>query len=105
MSNEELPDDVIEDLMETKQEVEERIRPRGKQKLNLPSTRDIANAVIEAAYKARGLNPEEFPELVKEILENNGFNTRYVNDKRIWRTYETLVRRGVIPDTLGVVIW
>lgn len=100
-----MPDDVIEDLMRIKSEVEEERRPRKRARRNLPSTRDIVDAVREAASMARGVNPAEFPVIVREILEERGFTTKFVNDKRIWRTYEDLVRRGVIPDTLGVVNW
>lgn len=100
-----IPEDVLEDLMETAREIEKSISPKERARLKLPSTRDLAEAVREAAYKARGASPEEFPDIVRELLEEKGFNTKYVNDRRIWRTYETLVRRGIIPDTLGVVEW
>ena len=100
-----IPEDVLEDLMNTLSEVKEEITGKPRKKAKLPSSREIARAVAEAALRARGANPEEFPEIVKTILEEQGFSTKYVTDKRIWRTYEILVRKGVIPDTLGVVMW
>ncbi len=78
---------------------------RQRRKEKLPSTRDIAEAVVEAASRARGVSPEDFPDLVYSILEEKGFSTRYVNERRIWSTYESLVRRAVIRDVLGVLNW
>jgi len=92
-----VPEDVLEEILE-----EER-RITKKKKSPYPSSRDIVEAVIEAARMARGIHPDEFPELVIKILEDRGFDTRHVTVKRIWGTYESLVRRGVIRDTLGVI--
>lgn len=101
-----VPEDVIEELREIEAELEAEIREKGrKRKRRYPSSRDIAEAVREAALQARGIDPQEFPQLVLEILESRGFYTGLVSEKRIWRTYETLVRRRIIPDTLGVVNW
>ncbi len=92
-----IPEDVLEEILE-----EER-KQRMKKKTPYPSSRDIVEAVIEAAKMARGIHPDEFPDLVLKILEDQGFDTRHVTVKRIWNTYESLVRRGVIRDTLGVI--
>ncbi len=92
-----IPEDVLEEVLE-----EER-KQRMKKKTPYPSSRDIAEAVIEAAKMAQGIHPDEFPDLVLKILEDQGFDTRHVTVKRIWNTYESLVRRGVIRDTLGVI--
>ena len=54
---------------------------------------------------ARGIHPDEFPDLVLKILQEQGFDTRYITVKRIWCIYENLVRKGVIHDTLRVVTW
>jgi hypothetical protein len=94
-----IPEDVLEEVL--REEEEER---KGKSKRNYPSARDIAEAVIEAARMARGVSPDDFPDLVYQLLEERGFDTSKVTVKRIWRTYETLARRGIIPDTLGVLI-
>ncbi|MCE4628124.1 MAG: hypothetical protein F7C34_03125 [Desulfurococcales archaeon] len=102
---EDLPEDVIEDLEEIAEEISSETRRAGKKKVKLPSSRDLAEVVIEAALQARGVDPAEFPEIVIRLLEERGFYTKYVNEKRIWRIYENLVRRRVIPDTLGVVMW
>ncbi len=95
-----IPEDVLEEILE----YEEQHRGRKKKHKPYPSSRDIVEAVEEAALKARGIHPDNFPELVLEILREKGFDTSHVNIKRIWRTYEKLVREHVIPDTLGVVV-
>lgn len=100
-----LPEDVLEDLEAVASEIESETRARVKRKVRLPSSRDLAEVVAEAALQARGVPPEEFPSIVIKLLEERGFYTKYVNEKRIWRVYESLVRRRVIPDTLGVVMW
>ncbi len=92
-----VPEDVLKEILE-----EER-RTTIKKKSPYPSSRDIVKAVIEASKMARGIHPDEFPELVIRILEDQGFDTRHVTVKRIWSTYESLVRRGVIRDILGVI--
>ena len=100
-----LPEDVLEDLEAVASEIESETRARVKRKVRLPSSRDLAEVVAEAALQARGVPPEEFPNIVMRLLEERGFYTKYVNERRIWRVYESLVRRRVIPDTLGVVMW
>ncbi len=92
-----IPEDVLEEVLEEERKIMK------KKKSPYPSSRDIVEAVIEAAKMARGIHPDEFPELVIKILEDQGFDTRHVTIKRIWNTYESLVRRGVIRDTLGVI--
>ncbi len=96
-----IPDDALEEI----REYEEEIREGKRRRKHYPSSRDLVEAVKEAALRARGLHPDDFPSLVIEILREKGFDTDLVTIKRIWRTYEKLVRTGVIPDTLGVVEW
>ncbi len=107
MSNElrDLPQDVLEELEEAKREVERELGGGRRRKRRYPTARDIAEAVREVALSARGADPSDFPEMVREHLERQGFYAGLATDKRVWRVYETLVRRGVIPDTLGVVEW
>ena len=52
---------------------------------------------------AKTIHPNDFPSLVLKILEDRGYDVRHVTVKRIWRTYEMLVRKGVISDVLHVV--
>ncbi len=94
---------IPEDLLEEIKEYERETRRKGKKKY--PSSRDIVETVKEAALMARGIHPDEFPDLVIQLLQEKGFDTSYVTVKRIWRVYENLVRRGVIPDTLHVVTY
>jgi hypothetical protein len=100
----EIPEDVIEDLEDVAEEIRKETERRHR-RLKLPSSRDLAEIVAEAALQARGVDPQEFPQIVITLLEERGFYTGYINEKRIWRVYETLVRRRIIPDTLGVVVW
>jgi hypothetical protein len=104
-STNEIPEDVIEELKEAQKEIEAEIKSftRRKKHFRYPTSRDIAEAVREAALSLSFIDPDEFPDLVREILKSKGYYTGLVTDKRIWRTYENLVRRGVIPDVLGVV--
>ncbi len=93
-----VPEDVLEEVLS-----EEKRRRGGKKRAPFPSSRDIVEAVRDAALSARGVHPDEFPDIVLSILRERGFDTRHVTVKRIWRVYESLVVRGVIPDTLGVI--
>ncbi|BAN89654.1 hypothetical protein [Aeropyrum camini] len=97
MAEDEVPEDVLEDLELAKSEVErelEKVRG-GRRKRRYPSNSDIAEAIKELASFAK-LDPESFPEKVREKLEEEGFYTGLVTDERIWRIYETLLRRGEI---------
>ncbi|BAF34714.1 hypothetical protein APE_0240a [Aeropyrum pernix K1] len=96
MAGEEIPEDVFEDLELAKSEVEKELeRARGKRKRRYPSNSDIAEAIKELAGYAR-VDPQSFPERVREKLEEQGFYTGLVTDERIWRVYETLLRKGEI---------
>jgi len=94
-----VPDDVLEEVLQE----EEKLRPKHKKKYPYPSSRDIVNAVIEAVRSFSG-HPDEFPDYVIVLLRDKGFDTRHVTIKRIWRTYELLVRKGIISDRLGVLV-
>jgi len=93
-----IPDDVLEEVLEE----ERRLFKNRRKKLPYPSSREVAEAVIEAVRSFSG-HPDDFPGYVLEILREKGYETRHVTIKRIWRMYETLVRKGVISDRLGVL--
>jgi hypothetical protein len=101
LSRDPLLDVVPEDALREVLEAEER-RPKRRRRLPYPRGRDLAEAVVEAARLYAG-HPDGFPDFVLEVLEAKGFYTGHVTVKRIWRMYESLVRRGVIGDLLGVV--
>ena len=95
-----IPEDVLKDVLMAERE---RASKGKKDKEKYPSSRDIVDAVVKAVSYAHGIHPDDFPDLVYSILEDQGFSTKFVTVKRIWRTYENLVRRGVIGDILGVI--
>ncbi|NPA04771.1 MAG: hypothetical protein GXO09_01570 [Crenarchaeota archaeon] len=99
----EAPDDVIEEVLEEERRAGllQHGRRRGR-RLPYPHGSDIARAVREAAAMYIG-HPDGFPDLVYELLKARGFYTGFVTVKRIWRTYERLVKKGVMRDVLGVI--
>ena len=68
-----------------------------------PYNDDIAEAIKEAISKDPLMHPDELPDKVKEVLEEKGFYTGLVSAKRVWRIYESMVRRGEIFDVFMVV--
>jgi hypothetical protein len=97
-------EDVIEDLEESIKEIEAFRRPRRKKKLRYPSSRDVYEAVKEAARNVSPeISPADFPDIVREVLRLRGFYTGLVSDKRIWRAYRVLVAKRSIPDVLGIM--
>ncbi len=98
-----LPDDVLEDLEASSRELEKELgRYKRRVKQRYPSNSDIAEAIKRLSGFAL-VNPEEFPERVREALEREGFYTGLVTDERVWRIYESMVRRGALRDFLGVM--
>jgi len=77
---------------------------RSKRKLPYPRNSDIKKAILRVFFKNPLVTPDEFPYEVLRELEEMSFYTGLVNIKRIWRTYETMVRKGEIYDILDVVI-
>ena len=99
-------DDIPEELLEEIEEIEEELglKPvRQRRQKRYPSNKDVAEAIIEVASTYGFAGPQDFPTAVRGNLEVKGFYTGLVNDKRIWRTYETLVRNGRMRDYLGVL--
>lgn len=93
-----IPKDLIDEMEMYQKENKSKEKPR------FPSSRDIVEAVKNASMLAKGLHPEEFPEIVIKLLKENGLDTRFVTVKRIWRVYQNLVERGIIPDVFGIVV-
>ncbi len=99
-----VPEDGLREVLEEEERLYRRLR-RGYRKKPYPSNRDIAEAIREVISRRMVEHPDDFPDAVIEVLEERGFETRHVTVKRIWRMYEVMVRKGVISDVLGVVIW
>ncbi len=77
-------------------------RGRGR-KLPYPHNKDIEEAIRRVIAKKPYLRPEEFYDEVIRELREMGFYPGLVTVKRVWRIYEEMVRKGRIPDVLGVV--
>ncbi|WP_052296968.1 hypothetical protein [Pyrolobus fumarii] len=97
----EVPEDVLREVLEEEKRI---YRNRSYKKKPYPTSRDVMEAVREALRVSTRIHPDEFPDVVLHILESKGFEVRHVTVKRIWRAYETLVRKGVIRDELGVMM-
>ena len=68
-----------------------------------PHNSDIMYAIRKALSIDPFVNPLDFPELVRRVLEEEGFYVGLVSDRRIWNLYVTMVRKGMIYDYLNVV--
>ncbi len=95
------PEDVVREVVEEERRLGLLGRKR-RRRLPYPHNSDIADAVVEALRGYIG-HPADFPDAVYHVLKSRGFYTGFVTVKRIWRTYERLVKKGVIRDVLGVV--
>ncbi len=95
-----VPPDVLDDILEAEREI---LTTHKRKKKPYPSNSDLVEAIIEALSTFYG-HPDNFPDHVIKVLRSKGFETRHVTLKRIWRTYEMLVRKRVIKDKLGVVV-
>ncbi|MCS7385362.1 MAG: hypothetical protein NDF55_01285 [archaeon GB-1867-005] len=75
-----------------------------KRRKGYPKDSDIRSAIYKAYKEGLVWRPEKLCETVIQILENQELDIRYITEKRIWRNYERMVRKGWMRDWLGVVI-
>lgn len=68
-----------------------------------PRNRDIGEAIIAVLAKNPLLHPADLYLNVVEELERRGFYAGLVTEKRVWRVYEEMVRKGEMYDVLDVV--
>lgn len=94
-----IPEDVLKEVEEAEGRKEWQVRTRRGRR---PARSDIMRAVAEVATTSF-IRPEDFPDLVRERLENEGFDASHLSDKRVWATYEEMVRRGKLRDYLRVI--
>jgi len=91
-----VPEELLEEVLK---EIE-----RGKKKevnKRRPTRKDLMRVIKKAlSYDVRA---QDFVDLVYELLEEEGFETKFTTVKRIWATYEEMVRKGFIVDYLDVV--
>jgi predicted PolB exonuclease-like 3'-5' exonuclease len=91
-----VPEDVLEEVL---REIEKKERRKLNKKR--PTRKDLMRVIKKAlAYDVRA---QDFVDLVYELLEQEGFETKFTTVKRIWATYEEMVRKGFILDYLDVV--
>ncbi len=92
-----VPRDVLEDVLRYEEEFLRREFSRGRGKRRFPSNQDIAEAIMQVTggvlFEA-GL-PELY-ELVKKRLEEEGFDTSFVGERRVVRILNSLVKKGVV---------
>ncbi len=94
-----IPDDVLKEVEEAEESMKrQRRRRRGMR----PARSDIMRAVAEVASGPL-IRPEDFPDLVRERLKREGFDVTHLSDKRVWATYEDMVKRGKLRDYLRVI--
>ncbi len=91
-----VPEDVL-------QEVLKEIEPKERRNVNKkrPTRKDLMNVIKKAL--SYDVSPQDFVDLVYELLEEEGFETKFTTVKRIWYTYEYMVKKGFISDVLDVV--
>ena len=92
-----VPEDVLEDVLRYEEEFLKREFQGTRGKRRFPSNQDIAEAIVQVTggvlYEA-GL-PDLY-ELVKKRLEEEGFDTSFVGERRVIRILNSLVKKGVI---------
>ena len=74
-----------------------------KKRKPYPHNSDIADAIVSVLFNEPWIHPADFAEKVREELKKKGFYPGLVSDKRIWRIYEEMVRKGRMYDILQVV--
>ncbi|MEM4575919.1 MAG: hypothetical protein QW701_00505 [Candidatus Nezhaarchaeales archaeon] len=74
-----------------------------KRKKGYPHTSDVIRTIMKVLADESYVKPESFYDKVKAKLEAEGFKTSYLTIKRVWRTYEEMVTKGIIYDVLNVV--
>ena len=92
-----VPRDVLDDVLRYEEEFLRTEFSRGRGKRRFPSNQDIAEAIVQVTggvlFEA-GL-PELY-ELVKKRLEEEGFDTSFVGERRVVRILNSLVKKGVV---------
>jgi len=71
-------------------------------KKKYPRNEDVKEAIRKSTLYIG--HPHDFPDIVFEKLKAEGFDTTFLNRRRIWRLYEEMVRKKEIDDFLDVVI-
>ncbi|MEM1545274.1 MAG: hypothetical protein QXY40_01360 [Candidatus Methanomethylicia archaeon] len=72
-------------------------------KRKYPYGKDLMNAIRSVIYEYFLVDPQTFYETVIDKLSKEGFNTKHITVKRVWRIYEEMVKKKMIDDALSVV--
>jgi len=92
-----VPQDVLEDILAYEEEYLKKEHAGRRAKRKFPSNQDIAEAIVQVTggvlYQA-GL-PNLY-ELVKRRLEEEGFDTSFVGERRVIRILNSLAKKGVV---------
>ena len=75
-----------------------------KRRKGYPRNSDIRSAIYKVFRDGLAWHPQDLCEAVLQELEAQGLETKFVTEKRIWRNYEWMVRKGWMRDWLEVVV-
>ena len=95
-----VPEDVIEDLMEASRRRTPRRTGRRRRR---PTRRELMSVGASVIESKPWIKPSEFVDEVLSELEKRGFDAAAINERRVWMTYEEMVRKGFLRDVLGVL--
>ncbi len=93
-----VPEDVLKEVLEEEKRLRSKKRNVNRRR---PTRKDLMEAISKAVSEVT--KPHDLPDRVYELLEERGFTTRFTSVKRIWETYEYMVRKGFLLDVLGVM--
>ncbi len=91
---------ITPDLLRDIEEYERSIAKRNsneKRKSRFPSDKDVVEAIkqLTQGVLTRDI-AENLYERVKEFLEEQGYDTRYMYRRRFWRLVTNLVKKGIL---------
>ncbi len=89
-----IPQDVLEDVLRYEEEYLRKEMSKGKSQRKFPSNEDVVEAILEVTggivYSS---TLENLYDMVKKRLEEKGYETKFVNEKRILRLLSSLAKK------------
>ncbi len=94
------PEELVKEVEEIEKEEMKAFRSSGS-KRRFPSNEDVVEAIKEltGGVITRG-NIDSLYEAVKKYLEEKGFDTRFLAERRFWRLVTNLAKKGVLKVRL-----